>query len=76
MHVFNPMELNLSEHLSLLERAGINIFRVEGRLKSPEWIGSVLKQYKNALNGQNPVFENVDVFPGGYTKGHFFRGVK
>ncbi len=47
-------DLCLLEHLSALKKAGVASLKIEGRLKSPEYVGSVAHAYRKALDGTPP----------------------
>ena len=69
MHIFNSRELSLIGHLAQLKSSGVRYLRIEGRLKEPAWIGTVVDLYRRGLDG-----EHVQI-AGEFTKGHYFRGV-
>ncbi|HHW13387.1 MAG TPA: hypothetical protein GXX28_00440, partial [Firmicutes bacterium] len=49
MHVANPKELCLVEHLPALASAGPRVFRLDCRLREPEYAGRVAGIYREAL---------------------------
>jgi len=50
MHLLSPRDLNLVEHLPQLIEAGVKSFKVEGRMKRPEYVATVIRVYREALN--------------------------
>lgn len=49
-HLLSPRDLNLAEELSELKRVGIHSLKVEGRMKRPEYVATVIRLYRQALN--------------------------
>ena len=68
-------DLSLTEELLRLEDAGVCSFKIEGRMKRPEYVAAAVTACKNSLNGIND--ENINqslraVFSrSGFTKGYF-----
>ena len=68
-------DLSLVEELSRLEEAGICSFKIEGRMKRPEYVAAAVTACKNSLN--NTPDEEINrslhaVFSrSGFTKGYF-----
>ncbi len=63
--------------LEQLQKAGVVSLKIEGRLKSPEYVGSVTAAYRKALDGTTPTEEDLtrlahifsrDGFTNGYLK--------
>ncbi|MBQ3085332.1 MAG: U32 family peptidase [Clostridia bacterium] len=48
------------EQLDALKKAGVASLKIEGRLKSPEYVGSVCNAYRRVLNGTPPTPADVD----------------
>lgn len=86
MHIFNPKTLNMSEHLAELAQAGIGFFRIVAAREEPYWVKKVVEVYRRELDRLNkesvyhPLSENIEALkklsPGGFTTGHYFRGVE
>ncbi|MBM7866217.1 peptidase U32 [Heliobacterium gestii] len=87
MHVMNPKDLALLEHMPELMTLGFTRLRVEGRTENAAWLKAVLPLYRKAIQAaasgrwdENRVAgwraELEKVHPAGYTKGHLFRGVE
>lgn len=48
---FSMKDLNLSARLKELEKTGVAALKIEGRLKSAEWVGGITRFYRSLLNG-------------------------
>lgn len=79
MHVFNPMDLCMVEHIPELVGARVNVLRIEASPRAKEYVRTVTRAYREAIEGS---FDSVEarkllegVSPAGITKGHYFRGV-
>ncbi|MBC2723307.1 U32 family peptidase [Desulfosporosinus sp.] len=87
-HLLSPRDLNLAEELSELKQIGIHSIKVEGRMKRPEYVATVIRLYRHAIDrigGQqegstvNPLLtpeehqELLQVFNRDFTRG-YFRG--
>ncbi|MBR4942717.1 MAG: U32 family peptidase C-terminal domain-containing protein [Clostridia bacterium] len=51
-YIFNSKDLNLLEHLDTMEKAGIDSFKIEGRMKSGYYLATVINAYRRAMDGQ------------------------
>lgn len=49
-YILGSRDLCLIEHIPELVRAGINSFKIEGRMKSAHYVATVVKTYREALN--------------------------
>lgn len=49
-YLLSPRDLNLSERLPDLIEAGINSFKIEGRMKRPEYVATVVRVYRALLD--------------------------
>lgn len=47
-YLFSPQDLCGVEEISQLQEIGVNCFKIEGRLKSPEYVASVVSNYYQA----------------------------
>ncbi len=73
-------DMNTLEHLPALLRAGANSFKIEGRLKRPEYVQIVTCAYRRALDAALSGKESADaeashkaleqIFSRGFTAGH------
>lgn len=78
MHLFNPVELCLIDHLSEIVEAGVSILRIEAQFRDEKWIRGVVEGYHRKLSGEDVSQEDLLFYSGigEFTKGHYFRGVK
>lgn len=49
-HLLSPRDLNLAEELADLKQIGIHSLKIEGRMKRPEYVATVIRLYRQALN--------------------------
>ncbi len=60
-YILNSKDLNMIEHLKELKDAGVNSFKIEGRMKSPYYVANVVNAYARALNNlDNITKEQMD----------------
>ncbi|OGB87379.1 hypothetical protein A3J44_04355 [candidate division WOR-1 bacterium RIFCSPHIGHO2_02_FULL_45_12] len=52
-YVMNSKDLCLIEHIPELIKAGVDSFKIEGRMKSPYYVALVTKIYRQALDSTN-----------------------
>ncbi len=82
-HLLSPRDLNISEHIGHLIESGIDSFKIEGRLKHPEYVAGVVRIYRSLIDRylENPADFQVSydeqhtlrqLFNRGFTKGYFF----
>lgn len=81
-YLLSPKDVALFEDAASLADAGVCCFKIEGRMKSPEYVGHVTKIYSKllkSLSGGLPLYiEREDMekleklFNRGFTKGHLF----
>lgn len=83
-HLLSPSDLCLIEHIPDLARAGVAALKIEGRMKRPEYVATVVKAYRWAVDtylerGSIPheqlsrAMDELSVsFNRGFTKGYFF----
>lgn len=82
-HLLSPRDLNSIEFLPDLVRAGICSFKIEGRMKRPEYVATVTRVYREALDRclANPENYQVteeelhdlrQIFNRDFTPGYFF----
>ena len=51
-YLVSPKDLMGLEHTHLLKEIGVDSFKIEGRLKSPEYVASSARNYRQVLDGQ------------------------
>lgn len=49
-YIMNSKDLCMIEHIPELMNSGINSFKIEGRMKSPFYVASVVKAYREAID--------------------------
>lgn len=50
-YIFNSKDLNMLAHLTSLQKAGVNSFKIEGRMKSEYYLATVINAYRRAMDG-------------------------
>ena len=50
LHLISPKDLMTIDHLAELQAAGVSGLKIEGRLKSPEYVAVTVSTYKKALD--------------------------
>ena len=64
-YIFNSKDLNLIGHLKELSEAGVDSFKIEGRMKSAYYLATVVNAYRRAfdrLAGKPSAFSDADIF--------------
>ena len=66
-------DLSLAENIKDLEKAGVKSFKIEGRMKRPEYVAAAVTAVRNAREGKDVDMESLRaVFSrSGFTKGYF-----
>ncbi|MDD4347196.1 MAG: DUF3656 domain-containing protein [Desulfitobacteriaceae bacterium] len=87
MHLFNVKRLNLYQELGLIKEMGVKTIRLQLTRYTPKQVKQIVALFNQAwqqlwLGSKTAVFDCREgktvleaLFPDGYTKGHFFRGV-
>ena len=86
MHLFNVKVLNLYEELAQIQRMGVSTLRLQLTRQTPEQVERIVRVFveawdklyegkKSAWTAEEGMADLVSLFPDGFTKGHFFRGV-
>jgi len=81
-YLLSPRDLNLSECLPDLIEAGVSAFKIEGRMKRPEYVATVVRVYRSLLDrctAGGPFFvlpeeaeELAQIFNRGFTTGYLY----
>lgn len=58
-YIFNSRDLCLIEHLPELIKAGVNSFKIEGRMKSVHYVATIVNAYRKAIDAY---FENPEKY--------------
>ena len=78
-YLLSTKELNTSENFAELLKSNINCFKIEGRMKSPEYVGFVTRFYRELIDNYSTtdLETNNDLlktlFNRGFTKGRLFN---
>jgi len=59
-HLLSPRDLKMIEHLPLLDEAGVTSLKVEGRMKRPEYVATVIRNYRQALDEYDAYVDDHD----------------
>lgn len=83
--LLSPKDLMTIEHIGKLIDAGVYSFKIEGRMKRPEYVGSVVRAYRHAIDAYLNK-KNIDLkhdieymkamFNRDYTQGFVFQDQK
>ena len=49
-YLLSPKDLNMSEHIGALIDAGVDSFKIEGRMKRPEYVAGVVRIYRELID--------------------------
>lgn len=81
--LLSPKDLCTIENIGLLIDAGVTSFKIEGRMKRPEYVATIVKAYRQAIDChlQKQKIENLSqsildmkkMFNRGFTKGYLFH---
>jgi len=82
-YILSPKDISSLEHFKELMESNIKCFKIEGRMKSPAYVGIVTKIYRNLMDqydeGKNLKINEEDlfllkaIFNREYTKGFLFK---
>ncbi len=77
-HLLSPKDLNMIDHLSTLEKAGVRALKVEGRMKRPEYVATVIRNYRKALDMHDQVDDQMhkellQIFNREFTTGYYLE---
>ena len=70
----SPKDLLLADKIQAMIDAGVTSFKIEGRMRRPEYVGSAVLLYKNAIEGKNLDYTDIKSAynRGNYTHAHLF----
>ena len=77
-YILSPKDLNTIDHIDKVIESGIISLKIEGRMKKPEYVATIVNKYRKALDIGNHNISNVDkkeikeIFNRGFTKGYLF----
>ncbi|MDP3065646.1 MAG: U32 family peptidase, partial [Methanobacteriaceae archaeon] len=81
-HIFSPKDLCMIKHIPDLIEAGINVFKIEGRARPADYVSTVTKVYREAIDSYKSgnwefdekwVEELKKVFNRGFDTGFYFK---
>jgi putative protease len=72
-YYFSPSDLQLLERIPLLADLGINAFKIEGRMKSAEYVGAVVSAYRRVIDGlsgdrEKSIQEGLNILKGDFAR--------
>lgn len=77
-YLLSPRDLCLADEISKMREAGVVSFKIEGRMKSPEYVATVTGIYRKYLDSPAPLkcedeekLEKIFVRGDGFTKAYF-----
>ncbi|HIQ82226.1 MAG TPA: U32 family peptidase [Candidatus Pullichristensenella stercorigallinarum] len=73
-YLLSPRDLMLLDDLRDMERAGVVSFKIEGRLKRPEYVAVVTAIYRRALDGEAVSEADREALLQIFNRGGFSRG--
>lgn len=67
-------DLCLADEISLLKKIGVASIKIEGRMRSPEYVASAVKLYRNVIDGKPYGLSEIKrtFNRGNYTKGYLY----
>ena len=73
-YLLSMKELNISDDVKELEKLGVKSLKIEGRMKSPTYVGFITDYYRKILNGEKVDKDRLKIlFYRDFTKGHLFN---
>lgn len=81
-YLLNSKDLNMLSYLGRLAKSGVSSFKIEGRMKSPYYLATVVNAYRRALDLNNPTPKEIELLQKeldkashrSYTTGFYFEG--
>ena len=71
-YLLSAKDFNMIDHLKLLQDAGVDSIKIEGRARRPYYVATITNEYRKALDGLKNNKENILLaFNRGFTKGYF-----
>lgn len=82
-YILSPRDMNTIEDIDKLLKLGVESFKIEGRMKRPEYVATVVRAYRNAIDmyydkGKIEIDDKtkkdlLQIFNRRFTKGHIFE---
>lgn len=74
-YILSPKDMALINHLSELRKAGVASLKIEGRLKSPEYVSAVVGVYRKYLDDTKPASkEDMQELKNAFSRSGFTDG--
>ena len=72
-YVLSLKDMSHIEHMAELQEAGVASFKIEGRMKGPEYVAAVVHACREALAGRKPNMDQLQAIfsRSGFTDGYF-----
>lgn len=61
------------KEIELLKEIGVEAIKIEGRMKSPEYVYETVKYYRDIIDGRSAINKTHKIFNRGYGKGYFYN---
>ncbi len=78
-YLLSPKELNTTNYIEEIKKSKVISLKIEGRMKSPEYVGYVTYLYRKLLDNNNyklseeEIFNLKSLYNRGFTKGYLFN---
>jgi len=73
-YLLSPKDQMLDKvEIDKLKDAGIDAIKIEGRMKSPNYVYEMVGKYSDILNKKNTEHHPEKIFNRGYSKGYFYK---
>ena len=71
-YLLSAKDINMTDRLLDLEKSGVDVLKIEGRARRPEYVSMVTSEYRKALDGKPFSKENIKLaFNREFTAGYF-----
>ena len=71
-YLLSAKDFNMIDRLDDLKQAGVDVLKIEGRARRPEYVAIATREYYNALHGTKEKNDNLELaFNRGFTAGYF-----
>lgn len=73
-YFLSTKDICLLNDINLLKQMGVTSLKIEGRLKSREYVAGVVKAYRKAIDGENLTNKDIEELKLLYNRGDFSKG--
>lgn len=73
-YALSPSDLSLGQRVRELQEAGVCSFKIEGRMRRPEYVAAAVSYYRALLQGK-PAAEHFKRLVGAYNRGDYTEGI-